>query len=120
MKRDMELIRKMVLAVEEGPDGYAPDDLRIEGHTAEQLAYHAHLLIQAGLATGPINTHITGSGPSAQITTLTWDGHDFADAARDETRWRKAMGIVQGKGGAVTLDIVKDVLLRLARVSLGL
>jgi len=83
MKRDMELIRKMVLAVEEGPNGYAPDDLRIEGHTAEQLGYHAHLLIQDGFATGPITTHINGSGPSAQITALTWSGHDLADAVRD-------------------------------------
>ena len=119
MKRDMELIRKMVLAVEEGPNGYAPDDLRIEGYTAEQLGYHAHLLVEDSLATGPITTHINGSGPSAQITALTWSGHDFADVVRDETRWRKAMGIVQEKGGAVTLDIIKDVLLRLARASLG-
>jgi Hypothetical protein (DUF2513) len=120
MKRDMELIRKMVLAVEEGPNGYAPDDLRIEGHTAEQLGYHAHLLIQDGFATGPITTHINGSGPSAQITALTWRGHDLADAVRDEARWRKAMGMIQEKGGAATLDIIKDVLLRLARGSLGI
>lgn len=119
MKRDMELIRKMVLAVEDGQNGYAPDDLQIDGYTAEQLGYHAHLLIQDGLATGPITSHINGSGPSAQLTTLTWKGHDFADAARDETRWRKAMGIVQAKGGAVTLDILKDLLLQLARASLG-
>jgi len=80
----MELIRKMVLAVEDGPDGYAPDDLRINGYTAEQLAYHAHLLVEAGLAKGAITTHMGSSGPTAQITTLTWEGHDFAAAARDE------------------------------------
>ena len=119
MKRDMQLIRKMVLTAEEGPNGYAPD-LQIEGYTTEQLSYHAHLLIQARLATGPITTHINGTGPSAQITALTWAGHDFADKSRDEALWRKAMGIVQEKGGAVTVEILKDLLTKLARGNLGL
>jgi hypothetical protein len=116
----MELIRKLVLAVEEAPSGYAPDDLHVEGYTAEQIAYHAHLMVQAGLATGIDATHLGSSGPEAQITSLTWDGHEFADASRDEARWKKAMGIVQDKGGAVTLDVLKDLLSHLARLGLGL
>ena len=51
---------------------------------------------------------------------MTWEGHEFADAARDETRWKKAMGIVEEKGGAVTLDVLKELLLHLARMGLGL
>ena len=41
MKRDMELIRKLVLALEDAPSGYAPGVLEIEGYTPEQIGYHA-------------------------------------------------------------------------------
>jgi len=120
MKRDMELIRKMVLAVEDAPTGYAPDDLDIEGYTDEQIAYHAHLMVQAGLAAGMDTTHLGSCNPSAQLTSLTWDGHEFAADARDETTWKKAMTIVQEKGGAVSLDVIKALLSHLVKAGLGL
>jgi hypothetical protein len=54
------------------------------------------------------------------ITSLTWAGHEFADSARDEKRWRQAMGMVQGKGGSVTLSVLTDLLITLAKNALGL
>jgi hypothetical protein len=48
-----------------------------------------------------VTTHMGSSSPSAQLTGLTWDGHEFAAMARDDTAWRNAMGIVQEQGGAV-------------------
>jgi uncharacterized protein DUF2513 len=120
MKRDMELIRKTVLAVEDAPTGYVRDGLDVGGYTDEQIAYHAHLMIQAGLATGAFTTHLGSSSPSAQLTSLTWDGHEFAAMARDDTAWNKMMGIVQEKGGALTLDVAKALLSQLVKAGLGL
>jgi len=116
----MDLIRKMVLAVEDAPTGYAPDDLNVEGYTDEQIAYHARLMVQAGLADGIDTRHLGSSSPSAQLTSLTWDGHEFAAATRDETTWKKAMSIMQAKGGALTLDVVKALLSHLAKAGLDL
>jgi hypothetical protein len=31
MKRDMELVRKIIFVVEDSPTGYAPDNLEIQG-----------------------------------------------------------------------------------------
>jgi len=42
MKRDLDLIRKMVLAMEEAPTGYAPEPL-FDGYTPAQVGYHAYL-----------------------------------------------------------------------------
>jgi hypothetical protein len=89
VKRDMELIRKLVLALEGAPTGYAPDDLEIEGYTDEQVGYHAHLMIDAGLATGSDTTHMGSSSPEAMLTSLTWAGHEFADAARTRRGGRR-------------------------------
>lgn len=116
----MELIRKMVLAAEDAPSGYAPNKLTFDGYDEEVVSYHAYLMIQAGLATGVEVTHQQSPGPEAILTGLTWAGHEFADAARDETRWKKAMGLVKEKGGAVTLDVLKDLLTYLTRLGLGL
>jgi len=116
----MELIRKLVMALEDAPTGYAPDDLNIEGYAPDQVGYHAHLMIDAGLATGNDVTHMGSTSPEAMLTSLTWAGHEFAEAARDETRWKKAMGIVEEKGGSVTLSVLTQLLTALMRNALGL
>ena len=52
MKRDLELIRNLVLAIEASPTGYAPDKIDIPGYSPEQIAYHSYLLIDSGFAKG--------------------------------------------------------------------
>jgi hypothetical protein len=116
----MELIRKLVLKIEDAPTGYAPDELEIEGYTAEQIGYHAYLILDAGLAEGDRVDHMASDGPEAILRNLTWVGHEFADAARDDTRWKKAMGMVQEKGGSVSLSVLTQLLTALMKGALGL
>jgi hypothetical protein len=118
LKRDLELIRKMLLAVEDAPTGFAPE-LKFEGYTPSQVGYHAYLLIDAGLARGSELTHMQSPGPEARITSLTWEGHEFIEAARDPSRWQKAVAIVKDKGGSVTLDVLKQLLISLMKVAVG-
>jgi uncharacterized protein DUF2513 len=94
MKRDLELIRKMLLTIEEADSGWAPSDLKLDGYTDAQIGYHAHLLIDAGLAHGDDVTTMGSEAPEGKITSLTWAGHEFVEAARDEGRWKRAMGTV--------------------------
>ena len=49
MKRDMDSIREILLAVEAHPCGFAPS-IEIHGYTQEQVGYHVFLLGEAGLA----------------------------------------------------------------------
>jgi hypothetical protein len=119
MKRDLELIRKMVLAIEDAPSGWAPD-LKFDGYSDAQVGYHAYLLIDAGLARGQDASTIGSDAPEGFITSLTWAGHEFADAAQDETRWKKAMGVVQEKGGTVTIGVLTQLLIALMKGTLGL
>jgi len=120
MKRDLELIRKMVLAVEDAPSGLAPHPLRIDGHSDAQVGYHAYLLVDAGLVKGHISLVQGSEGPEGVISYLTWDGHEFADAARDETRWKNAMGDVREKAGTVTLGVLTQFLTILMKNALGM
>ena len=106
MKRDLELIRKMVLTIEDSSSAWAPSRMSFAGYSSSEVGYHAWLLIDAGLAKGNVTTDQQSDGPEAMITSLTWAGHEFADAARDDTRWQKAMGLVKEKGGAVTIAVL--------------
>jgi hypothetical protein len=48
----MDLVREIHLALEQHPHGFAPDELRIDGFTEEQVGYHAYIMGQAGLIRG--------------------------------------------------------------------
>ena len=108
-----------MLEIEDAESGWAPE-LSFEGYTASQIGYHAHLLIDAGLAKGVDTTPMGSQAPIAQITRLTWAGHEFIETARDDTRWIRALAIVKEKGGAITFDILKQVLSSLMRETFGL
>jgi hypothetical protein len=97
VKRDMELIRKMLIAIEDNSAGWAPDPLKIEGYSDEAIGYHAYLLVDAGLAKGTDMTTNMSTAPEYMIQMLTWAGHEFCQAAREDTRRKKAMGVVAKK-----------------------
>jgi hypothetical protein len=110
MKRDMDLARQILFEIEGLPHG---DDVifqpEIEGHSSDEVSYHMMLLVQAGYIEGeeaPDGWH---------ARSLTWQGHEFLDAARDETRWNKAKKIVMEKGGAITFEMLKHLLLELMK-----
>ena len=119
MKRDMDLIRAMLLKVEADPHGFAPVRIEIPNHSQEEVQYHAFLLGEAGLAQV---TDVTANGsdsPAALIVRLTWQGHEFLDAAREDDSWKTAKDTI-GKIGGATLQIWIAVLTRLIEKKLGL
>ncbi|MBX9790026.1 MAG: DUF2513 domain-containing protein [Pirellulales bacterium] len=120
MKRDMDLIRKMVLAVEDSPSGFAPDALNFDDYTEEQVGYHAYLLVDAGLALGADVTTMSSSSPEYVLRRLTWAGHEFADACRNESIWNQAQDTVKKKAGSVTFDVLKELLVSLLRGVIGI
>ena len=118
MKRDMDLIRKILLHVEEN------DNLKfaIDRYEQREIAYHVRLLVEAELLkavaipvlSGDIVLQDTGH------TALTWGGHEFLDAARDEGRWNKAKGIVKEKAGTVTVAAFTQLLVQIMKDAIGL
>jgi len=87
MQRDMDLIRKIMLAVEEAASTLGTIEVKIDGYTDQQVAYHVALLREAGLLHAVDLS--SKSGLDFRPTRLTWAGHEFLDAARNDTIWRK-------------------------------
>jgi len=94
VKRNMDLIRELLLKIEENPemDGTrefyleAPSDLGIADHSTEEVAYHLALLINAGCVDGAVAI----ANPMQVVRGLTWNGHEFMDNIRSDTFWEKA------------------------------
>ena len=112
MKRDLDLVRKILLACEEAPHGRAPAALSIEGRTEEEVGFHVHLIVQAGLMLGADAKTRGSPSPRAIPLSLTWAGYEFLDASRDQDRWDKAKAAARSVGG-LTLDALKATLVEL-------
>ena len=88
MKRDMDLIREILQAIEARPD--EGDVLQISGRTPKEVNYHIALLKDAGFVEATVDGDLSDAFSFAYVSRLTWQGHEFLDAARDDTIWHKA------------------------------
>jgi hypothetical protein len=66
------------------------------------------LLIQAGLADGSILPGYGDVPAGVHINSLTWQGHEFLDAIRNETVWAKTTATIKEKGGSLPFDVIRD------------
>jgi hypothetical protein len=113
MKRDMDLVRKILMACSDHEHGRAPANLQIAGYSEEEIGYHAYIMNEAGLVRATDITNMGSPSPAAFIVSLTWDGHDFLEASRNEGLWSKAKQAAGSTGGMV-LGVLKSVLIDLA------
>jgi hypothetical protein len=111
MKRDMDLVRKILLIMEENPEPTFGGNIEIEGVSEDEIHLHLRLMKEAGLiAAVDVSSH---SGVYFIPQYITWGGYEFLDAARDDKRWNKAKGIAE-KIASGTFDIMIKILTSLA------
>lgn len=115
MKRDMELIRLLLLQVEEGKPPAA-----LESYSEEKTVYNSALLIEKGLVKGAIRKNRIGIPVGTKSISLTWEGHDFLDAARNEKIWKKATAFLKSKGLEASIDLMKQLLVQFTKSELGI
>jgi len=120
MKRDFELIRKMVLMIESEDHVWRHEELNIPEYSDDQIAYHAYLLVDAGFAIGQDSTQANSKVVQYDIFHLTWAGHEFADAVRDESRWKKVIEQIKGKSEGITLAVLTQLLIAVMKMAVGL
>jgi len=118
MKRDMELIRKILLAIEEDGQGLGILDLEFDDYDDEFVSYQIKLLAEAGLITA--NDCSTRAGLSWRARSLTWDGHEFLDAARNDSVWNKAIAKLKGQASTVPFEVLRLVVIQTCKEMFGL
>jgi hypothetical protein len=114
MKRDINLVRQILLAMESHPSGFAPHKFTIVGYHQDVIGHHVYLMEQAGLITAVSTTEFGSTSPVAQPLTITWRGHDFLDAVRDETVWSKVKIELKDKGKTLPFFLLHALALTIA------
>lgn len=116
VKRDDDLLRKLLLEIEAQQDAVYVLALHLSSSPEERRAYyHLKLLADAGFLDE------TGSG-SGGVFRITNAGHDFLASIRDETAWSKVKGASRSLGD-VGLGFMKDIgigYLRAKAVEMGI
>ena len=110
MQRDIDLIRKILLDLEQKGAYTSWMEIDIEEYSPEQMDYHLELMIEAGL----ISARASQGGFSRHLPLrLAWQGHEFLDLARDTARWEKAKASFK-QAGSVPFELLQAALAEMA------
>ena len=118
MKRDMDLVRELLLRFEGEERKTRLRDVTFDDREPREIDDHLHILDDAGLIR--IAKNPDGTFSARTVVRLTWSGHDFLDAARDQDRWDQAKALIADKATAVPFEVLKATLVSLAMKAVGL
>jgi len=111
MKRDLDLIRKILLDIEAQGESSerrsAVATTEEDGHDPRSIQYHVQLMHEAGLIVA--DELVPGQWWPERMT---WQGHEFLDLARDDTLWERAKKDVESRVGSAPFQVVRDLLAR--------
>lgn len=108
MRRDMDLVRSILLQAESAGCPLALGQISHEGHTDEETVFHIRLMEGRGLISARVQTARGGEVLMCEIESLTWEGLDFLDAVRSERVWSRVRRAISESVGDTTLDVVKS------------
>ena len=113
MRRDMDLVREILQQIEAWPDAYGWIEFDLPDCSPEEVSHHVEIMAKFGLIEALDVS--TKSGPNWKATKLTWNGHEFLEAARDDTIWQKAKSRMIERVGGMPFDLMLALLLETAK-----
>jgi len=110
---NMDLAREILISIEkyEEPTGWAT--INVNNYSNKEISYHIKKLYEAGLIVAENLTDSAGYDWKAKE--LTWEGHQFLNAARDKNIWHKAKTMISDKAESVSFEVFKAVLVQIAK-----
>jgi Hypothetical protein (DUF2513) len=107
MKRDMDIIRQILLNTEDDKYPYG-GRVHLDGVSDEICGRHVALIFDAGLAEGRLIKSDALGIVGASIDRLTSIGHDFCDGIRQDTIWNAAKKHVIKPGASYGLSLLVE------------
>lgn len=114
MRRDMDLVRSILLQVEAATGPVESGELDYGGHSQQEVYYHIDLMANRGLIDADLRRDWSGRVISATVSALTWDGQDYLDAMRDDRVWSRAKAAIAKGVGSTTFGVIKAVCVEVA------
>jgi Hypothetical protein (DUF2513) len=121
MKRDMDLVREILLRLEaiQFPAiggvavTYNDEVFAVEGKSVDEVAYALKLIRDAGF----LKAAHTQPANGVALFGLSWSGHDFLDTVRDPEIWAKTKEGA-AKAGGFTVDLLAELAKGLIRTQI--
>ena len=120
MKRDVDLIRALLLYLEEKSDETLWEKPLLDGHSEFEVMYQLILMHEAGFIRSERSATESGRSIKVYPTGLTWKGHEFLDAAREDSVWNRAKAAVLEKTGSLSFTLLSSYLISAGKTKLGL
>lgn len=121
MRRDMDLIRSIMLRLEAQPE---PElrltELAMEGHGDDVVLEHLVLLEEAGLVEMSVERFGSGAPPLFVVHRITWAGHEFLETVRSDAIWAKSIKVITSTGVGFAWPLLQAVLRAKAAEHLGI
>ena len=104
MKRDFDLVRKILLAAEK-QDANGNPPIAPKGYSNTEIRYHIKIMVDGGLVAERQNplTEL----PAPVFDGMTWEGHEFLDSIRDKEHWTKVKTMLKEKGVDMSFEAIK-------------
>ena len=111
MKRDLDLVRQLLLDIENQGADCSMSVLRCgpDHEVQERIRYHLRLLIDADLL-----KEVDRTSTGVPCVRLTHQGHELLDLARSDSRWNEAKWFCQQRIGGLSLTLIRNILTRFA------
>lgn len=120
MKRDLDLIRQLLIEIEDAEPNETLTDIELGGYSKQAIKYHLSLLEEGGYIRANFAKTEEAGIIHYLVEDLTTKGHDWLAAARNETVWNKTKEVVKEKGGSFTFDVITKLLIKVGEDVAGL
>ena len=119
MKRDLDLVRQLLLQIEALPAG-PPVQYRTSEIEDPVLLAHFELVLGAGLVNGKIARSQGARGDVISISGLTWEGHEWIEMVRSQAVWNETKATLLAGAGALTYELTRSAAAKILRGRAGL
>jgi Hypothetical protein (DUF2513) len=138
MKRDLDLIRSILLDLESGTGGVlVPEKMKVKfvheamqpsvdilvedcSYDLETVCFHIYLLEEVGYIEKGSYTRGHGGFYFTRVPAITWAGYEFLDNARNDSIWHAAKQKVGEKLKSSSIEVINGVLVQLSNNLLNL
>lgn len=121
MKRDFELVKKILIKLEESNEDRFIGIMKVEGYEKEEIDYHLQQMLDACLLKGQLRWG--GNKVVSHGVAMHWNGHEFLDAMRNEKAVEMAEKEAEQKGTRLSelpFEVAKSLLIASTKQLFGL
>lgn len=121
MKRDMELVRKILFELSDSEFYSDMGFPKVEGYSEDKIRHHVLIMRDAGLlsfAEGIKTDGVFGQLEDLQLR-LTWEGHEFLEKIRDDKIWKSIVNTTKAKTGGLSFEVIKALLIATLTKAVG-